>query len=76
MQAKSKICVAVTGENLADFIKQLEIAQQEAEMIELRVDYLKDHKKLRIKYEPTDLILLKSQSMPILKRIRSEFYNF
>lgn len=42
---KPRICAVVLNENLTDFLVQLEKAQQNADMVELRIDYIKNLSK-------------------------------
>lgn len=42
---KIRICAVVTGETLSEFIKNMKQIQQEVDLVELRIDYIRDIKK-------------------------------
>lgn len=61
MDKNSKICAVVLGENLAEFLVQLTTAQRDADIVELRLDYIKD-----INLETVKLIKEKTHKSAII----------
>ncbi len=57
---KIRICVVVTGENMKEFLDNLDKAQKETDLVELRVDYIKN-----LELEDLDIIKKKLKKKAI-----------